>query len=166
MNKAIRETFSYAAREEEGMQTPMQTIGMKAAPAATSRCCSSRPRAASASAPASSPAISTIPRSMAVDAVQGAGATHAWADVYLPGAGWVEYDPTNGVIAGENLIRVAVTRDARRPCRSPVASTVKPATISACRSRSSSPPRSAKRLQYLALTMMRALTMGRTLATA
>ena len=27
-------------------------------------------------------------------------------------AGWVEYDPTNGVIAGENLIRVAVTRDA------------------------------------------------------
>ena len=44
-------------------------------------------------------------------AMQGAGATHAWADVYLPGAGWVEYDPTNGLIAGENLIRVAVTRD-------------------------------------------------------
>ena len=46
------------------------------------------------------------------DAMQGAGATHAWAEVYLPGAGWVEYDPTNGVVAGENLIRVAVTRDA------------------------------------------------------
>jgi transglutaminase-like putative cysteine protease len=44
--------------------------------------------------------------------VQGAGATHAWADVYLPGAGWVEFDPTNGLIAAENLIRVAVTRDA------------------------------------------------------
>jgi len=43
--------------------------------------------------------------------IQGAGATHAWADVYLPGAGWVEYDPTNGLIAGDNLIRVAVTRD-------------------------------------------------------
>ena len=46
------------------------------------------------------------------DAMQGAGATHAWAEVYLPGAGWIEYDPTNGVVAGENLIRVAVTRDA------------------------------------------------------
>lgn len=44
-------------------------------------------------------------------AMQGSGQTHAWADVYLPGAGWVEYDPTNGLIAGENLIRVAVTRD-------------------------------------------------------
>ena len=43
--------------------------------------------------------------------MQGSGATHAWADVYLPGAGWVEYDPTNGLIAGDNLIRVAVTRD-------------------------------------------------------
>ena len=45
------------------------------------------------------------------EAVQGAGATHAWAEIYLPGAGWVEFDPTNGLIAGENLIRVAVTRD-------------------------------------------------------
>ena len=45
------------------------------------------------------------------EAVQGAGATHAWADIYLPGAGWVEFDPTNGLVACENLIRVAVTRD-------------------------------------------------------
>lgn len=41
---------------------------------------------------------------------QGGGATHAWCGVYLPGAGWVEYDPTNGIIAGTNLIRVGVTR--------------------------------------------------------
>lgn len=47
----------------------------------------------------------------AQSSIQGAGATHAWADVYLPGAGWVEYDPTNGLIAGDNLIRIAVTRD-------------------------------------------------------
>jgi transglutaminase-like putative cysteine protease len=41
----------------------------------------------------------------------GAGATHAWADIYVPGAGWIAYDPTNGTIGGKDLIRVAVTRD-------------------------------------------------------
>jgi transglutaminase-like putative cysteine protease len=40
----------------------------------------------------------------------GGGATHAWCQVYLPGAGWVEFDPTNGLVAGRNLIRVCVAR--------------------------------------------------------
>ena len=43
---------------------------------------------------------------------RGGGSTHAWCSVYLPGAGWVEYDPTNGLVAGANLIRVGVTRTA------------------------------------------------------
>lgn len=42
----------------------------------------------------------------------GGGATHAWAQVYLPGAGWVDFDPTNATVGGRNLIRVAVARDA------------------------------------------------------
>jgi transglutaminase-like putative cysteine protease len=44
-------------------------------------------------------------------ALVGGGETHAWLQVYLPGAGWVEFDPTNALIAGRNLIRVAVARD-------------------------------------------------------
>jgi len=45
------------------------------------------------------------------DAAIGAGTTHAWADIYIPGSGWIAYDPTNATIGGLDLIRVAVTRD-------------------------------------------------------
>ncbi len=44
----------------------------------------------------------------------GGGATHAWVQVFLPGAGWVEFDPTNGIIGNRDLIRVGVTRDPRQ----------------------------------------------------
>jgi transglutaminase-like putative cysteine protease len=40
----------------------------------------------------------------------GGGATHAWADVFVPGEGWIEFDPTNKITAGGALIRVATTR--------------------------------------------------------
>lgn len=39
------------------------------------------------------------------------GSTHAWAEVFLPGAGWITFDPTNRSMGGANLILVAVSRD-------------------------------------------------------
>jgi transglutaminase-like putative cysteine protease len=41
-------------------------------------------------------------------AVTGGGAMHAWMQAYLPGAGWIDFDPTNSIIGNRNLIRVAV----------------------------------------------------------
>ena len=42
------------------------------------------------------------------------GSTHAWAEIYIPGAGWITYDPTNRVVGGANLIPVTVARDIRQ----------------------------------------------------
>jgi Transglutaminase-like superfamily len=41
----------------------------------------------------------------------GGGSTHAWCQVYLPGSGWVEFDPTNGIVGNRDLVRVAVARN-------------------------------------------------------
>lgn len=43
-----------------------------------------------------------------------AGSTHAWVEVFVPGAGWITFDPTNNGVGGFNLIPVAVARDIRQ----------------------------------------------------
>jgi transglutaminase-like putative cysteine protease len=111
MNAAIRGSFEYRTREEEGTQTPEETIERKSG---TCRDYALLFIEAARSLGFGARFVSGYLYDPALDggaAVQGAGATHAWTEIYLPGAGWVEFDPTNGSIAGENLIRVAVTRD-------------------------------------------------------
>jgi len=43
-----------------------------------------------------------------------AGSTHAWSEIFLPGAGWVTFDPTNRAVGGFDLIPVAFVRDIRQ----------------------------------------------------
>ena len=111
LNNGVAAQISYQSRETEGTQTPVETLNRGWGLLPRSRCpahrCSPQPWLRSArgtgylyraSAGAGSPAAI------------GAGTTHAWADIYLPGSGWISYDPTNGTIGGRDLIRVAVTR--------------------------------------------------------
>jgi transglutaminase-like putative cysteine protease len=111
MNGAIRTEFKYAERYEEGTQAPLETLDKMSG---TCRDFALLFIEAARSLGFGARFVSGYLYDPALDggqAMQGAGATHAWAEVYLPGAGWVEYDPTNGLIAGENLIRIAVARD-------------------------------------------------------
>lgn len=46
-----------------------------------------------------------------ITAINGSDSTHAWTEIYIPGAGWITFDPTNRSVGGANLIPVAVARD-------------------------------------------------------
>jgi transglutaminase-like putative cysteine protease len=45
------------------------------------------------------------------DTLVGAQASHAWAEIYLPAAGWIGFDPTNNTLADERYVKISVGRD-------------------------------------------------------
>jgi transglutaminase-like putative cysteine protease len=112
LNSGVAAWISYQSRETEGTQTPIETLNRGWG--------SCRDLAvllieAARSLGFGARVVTGYLYNASADgfntAAIGAGTTHAWADIYLPGAGWIAYDPTNGTIGGRDLIRVAVTRD-------------------------------------------------------
>jgi transglutaminase-like putative cysteine protease len=106
MTLDIRKQFLYSRRVQKGIQSPDETL--------QSRRGSCRDFAV---------LMMEATRSLGVAArfvsgyifvpgdntrVTGGGATHAWMQAYLPGAGWIDFDPTNSIVGNRNLIRVAV----------------------------------------------------------
>lgn len=113
INTAIRAQFIYEQRHTVGTQTPMETLASgKGACRDFALFMMEAVRALGLAARFVTgylydPALDGAQESQ----VRGAGNTHAWVQVYMPGAGWVEFDPTNGLIGGANLIRAGVARD-------------------------------------------------------
>jgi len=102
---AIREEFRYEAREAEGTQTPVETLDRG------SGTCRDFALFMMEAVRSLGFAARFVSGYLYDDQAVGGGATHAWVQVYLPGGGWVEFDPTNAIVGGQKLVRVAVTRD-------------------------------------------------------
>jgi transglutaminase-like putative cysteine protease len=109
MTHAIRAEFRYGARHEEGTQNAAETIALGSG---TCRDFAVLMMEALRSFGVATRFVTGYLYDDTSGTTRGGGSTHAWCNVYLPGAGWTEYDPTNGLVAGSNLVRVGVTRSA------------------------------------------------------
>jgi transglutaminase-like putative cysteine protease len=109
---AIKEQFTYEARDEEGTRTPTETLEHRSGSCRDfALFMMEAVRSLGLAARFVSGYLCDELPPGAEGASVGGGATHAWVQVYLPGAGWLPYDPTNAIIGGHKLIRVATARD-------------------------------------------------------
>jgi transglutaminase-like putative cysteine protease len=115
ITRTIHRTFRHEARHEEGIQDPVRTITMRSG--------SCRDLAVLMVAVLRSRGIAARFVSGYLhlagelhdenDWLTGGGNTHAWVQAYIPGPGWVDFDPSAGVAGNHNLIRVAAVQHPR-----------------------------------------------------
>ena len=134
INEAIRADFAYAARDEVGTQRPAETLALRSGTCRdfallmieavrglglAARFVSGYiydpaldrgDAAAGEVRPEAGLHDARVIESRDIGGARGSGATHAWLHVFLPGAGWLPFDPTNTLYGGSDLIRVAYTR--------------------------------------------------------
>jgi transglutaminase-like putative cysteine protease len=105
MNETINQTFRYQLRYEPGVQSPGETLSKK------SGACRDFATLLIESCRWLGLAARFVSGYVAGDSQSGSGAsTHAWSEVYLPGAGWRGFDPTSGMLTASRHVPVAVSR--------------------------------------------------------
>ena len=114
MTHAVKQRFTYVARAESGVQTPLQTLRLGSGSCRDfALLMMEAVRSLGLAARFVSGYLYSPSRDRhgaASGGNVGGGATHAWLEVFVPGDGWVEFDPTNGIVGNRDLIRVAVVR--------------------------------------------------------
>ncbi len=109
----IHKRFTYVARHEAGTQDPVQTLKLGSGSCRDFALLMIEAVRSLGLAARFVSGYLYVPEGKGKTHL-GGGNTHAWVQVYLPGAGWVEFDPTNGIVGNRDLIRVAVVRDPRQ----------------------------------------------------
>ena len=115
VSQGIHHGFIYRRREAKGVQLPVETLrlghgscrdfAMLMVEAARSIGFAARFASGYLAVPLDDPQEPT--------SSSGRGSTHAWAQIYLPGAGWIDFDPTSGSVGNIGLVTVAVVPDPR-----------------------------------------------------
>ena len=107
LNRTIHDGFEYQARDQGAAQEPSHTVRMGSG---TCRDFAWLMVEALRRLGYAARFVTGYLYSPARSGMRGAGATHAWCEVFLPDLGWTEFDPTNALVESPDLIPVAVTR--------------------------------------------------------
>ena len=109
LSLGVEAAVTYQVREEEGTQSPLETLDRGIG--------SCRDMAVLFAEAARSLGLGArivsgylFRRGLDPALITDAGSTHAWAEIFIPGAGWVTFDPTNRSVGNFNLVPVAVAR--------------------------------------------------------
>ena len=111
MAARIRRDFTYLQRDERGVQDPAETLRLSSGTCRDFALLMMEAVRALGMAARFVSGYLFNPGSAASGQHLGGGSTHAWMQVYLPGFGWADYDPTNAIADGRDLIRVATVRE-------------------------------------------------------
>jgi transglutaminase-like putative cysteine protease len=109
LNEAIAESFSYQKRTARGTQTPCETLKRQRGSCRDLALLMMEAARSLGFAARFVTGYVYVPDRDGPMRI-GGGSTHAWCQIYVPGSGWVEFDPANGIVGNRDLIRVAVTR--------------------------------------------------------
>jgi len=112
MTRTLWRTFKHVARHQPGIQAPVRTLDLGSG---SCRDLAVLMLAALRSRGIAARFVSGYLHLVDDDIDRDAGGnTHAWVQVYVPGPGWVDFDPSGGIVGNRNLIRVAVAHNPRQ----------------------------------------------------
>lgn len=108
LNNHVTEQVRYEVRDEPGTYSPSETISRRAG---SCRDMATLFLEAARSLGFGGRIVSGYLYDPDMTTLAASATTHAWAEIYIPGAGWITFDPTNRSVGGHNLIPVAVGRN-------------------------------------------------------
>jgi transglutaminase-like putative cysteine protease len=113
LTRTIKQTFTHVTRHEKGIQDPRRTLRIGSGSCRDLAVLMIEAVRSLGMAARFVSGYLHVPDHNDV-ANAGGGNTHAWVQVYLPGPGWVDFDPASGVVGNRDLVGVAVVRDPRQ----------------------------------------------------